>query len=111
MQSPKGHAPIQDVVKAALEVATRTSATEKKKPLPAVDARDKLAHPVKSTEKEECGSYDIISDETIMEARDTNEKQTESEAYTLNGSAEEANGQDDAKPPEQVGNAQLELEN
>jgi len=176
MQSPKGHAPIQDVLKAALEVVTRTSATEKRKPLPAVDAHDKLAHPVKSAEKEESGSY-----ETSIEARGTHEKQdvylmkgdeqereqkvarrrrrpppqeerspeedhdvvrlereaevsdvesvaatcsdldrsdgstmqqsTESEEYTLNGSAEEANGQDDAKLPEQVGNAQLELEN
>ena len=35
---------------------------------------------------------------------------TESEEYTLNGSVEEARGQDDPKPPEQVGN-QLELEN
>lgn len=162
-------------MKAALEVVTRTSAAEKKKPLPAVDAP---AHPVKSTEKEESSSYDIVSDETIIEARDTHAKQdahlikgdeqgreqskvarspppqerspeqdndvvrleheaevsdvesvaatcsdldrsdgstmqqsTESEEYTLNGSAEEASGQDDAKPPEQVGHAQLELEN
>lgn len=172
MQSPKGHAPIQDVVKAAVEVASKTSAVEKTKPLPVIDAHDKLADPVKSAEKS-C-SYDIVSDETHIEARNmhgqqdahitkaeeqvgeeravqpakeerssgkdlgvvlleseaensdidsvaatcsegrsegsTMEQTTESEEYTLNGSVEEASGQDDTKPPEQVGDAQLELE-
>ena len=171
MQSPKGHAPIQDVVKAAVEVATKTSAAEKTKPLPVIDAHDKLADPVKGAEKG-C-SNDIVSDETRIEARgmpqqqdahitkseeqegeervvqppkgetssaedlevvqleseaessdaesvaatcsegrsegSTMEQTTESEEYTLNGSVEEASGQDDTKPPEQVGNAQLEL--
>ena len=165
MQSPKGHAPIQDVVKAAVEVATRTPAAEKTKPLPVIDTHDKPEDPVKSC------SYDILSDETHIEARDMHEQQvakaeahegeermvrplkeerssgenldvvqleseaensdaesiaatcsegrsegsttehtTESEEYTLNGSVEEASGQDDTKPPERVGNAQLELE-
>ncbi|KAK2460943.1 hypothetical protein APHAL10511_007413 [Amanita phalloides] len=71
MQSPKGHAPIQDVVKAALEVASRTSAAEKRKPLPAVDVHDRPASPVESTGIEDsmC-SYEIVSNEIHAELQE-----------------------------------------
>ncbi|KAM6504291.1 hypothetical protein JOM56_001234 [Amanita muscaria] len=85
MQSPSGHAPIQDVVKAALEAASKTSAAEKmKKPLPAVVPSDEdlPACPTSAVETIEndvaddsAFSYELVSNETHLEVRETREEQ------------------------------------
>jgi hypothetical protein len=81
MQSPKGHAPIQDVVKAALEAATKSSASLKTKPLPAVVPPDcgargcpaGTSEPAETEEKDVLDgstcSYDLVSEKTCVEAR------------------------------------------
>ncbi|KAF8628034.1 hypothetical protein AX15_004149 [Amanita polypyramis BW_CC] len=83
MQSSKGHAPIQDVVKAALEVADGPPAAEKKKPLPTVDVNIIPACPVDSpiegieenvVESSPC-SYETASEEANVSVQETYEGQ------------------------------------
>jgi hypothetical protein len=86
MQSPQGHAPIQDVVKAALEATTKCSAPAKTKPLPAIVPGDcarkcpaGTPEPAEAEEKDvwdnSTCSYDLVSEETRLEAREAHGEQ------------------------------------